>query len=306
MRFALQCFPERFMMRAKGSNMKNFVLVSDLHTEFWPFDMPDLRDQGVSAVLLAGDAGAPGEMANVMIALREKTGCPVYAVEGNHDLWRMGRKLRTWQKIREHNDGLLADANASGPEMKILRGGEAVCVDGVRIIGASLWTDGKLGSDSPELIRETLMNRMNDYKKMTIHDEVRGLWRKAFPEDLFREHRKDLTAILRALDTPFDGSTIVMTHHVPLKELLTPIILDDDTELSAGYGSDLGEQILTRRFDAWVYGHSHQPEHTTFFTPYGEAIFASNPRGYPKEKIRFNPAFTISVSGQPERTCSPA
>lgn len=268
--------------------MAKFVVMSDLNEEFHETDLGGLTES-VDAVLLAGDLGAPGDMAEVMRRTREAFDAPVYAVEGNHDLWRRGRKLRTWQKIRAVTDDKLAEMNREGHEMRVLRRGQSVVVAGTRVLGATLWTNGDLGDEPRIVIRDRIMNRMNDYRKMTIEDETRGIWRKAMPEDLFREHRADLAALLRALDTPFDGPTVVMTHHVPLAELLRPVMTSDGKDLRAAYGSDLLSVLADKRFDAWVYGHSHQPEDVELELSHGSARFVSNPRGYPDEIPEFRP-----------------
>lgn len=277
--------------------MADFLIMSDLHTEHAAFEIEEPASP-VDAVLLAGDLGKPGQMPEVMRAFRDRLGVPVYAVEGNHDLWRKGRALRTWEKIRAHTDAALAEMTRGGPEMRVLRRGAAAVVNGTRVIGATLWTDGQLGGDNPALIRDRLYSKMNDYRHMTYHDTRRGLWRKAIPEDLFVEHRQDLSAILTALDTPFDGPSVVMTHHVPLACLLRPVTSDDGTDLSAAYGSNLAGSVLHKEFAAWIYGHSHQGEDAMIPTPHGAARFVSNPRGYPHESLGFRPGKVLSVSGE--------
>ena len=278
--------------------MANFMILSDLHEEFSPLELSGVPDE-LDAVLLAGDLGAPGNMPDVMRGIRDVTGVPVYAVEGNHDLWRRGRTFRTWRKIRESTDQRLQEMSVAAPEMRVLRAGASVTVAGTRVIGATLWTDGKLGDEPPVFLRDRLLDRMNDYRKMTIEDEKRGIWRKAKPEDLFREHKKDLAGILSALDTPFSGPTVVMTHHVPLAELVRPILTSDGKDLRAAYGSDLSEVLMQRKFDAWVYGHSHQPEDVHLATRFGDARFLSNPRGYPGELPNFKPNVVLSVADDP-------
>ncbi len=279
--------------------MTDFLIFSDLHDEFSPFVPPRPEDLSgpVDAVLLAGDAGGAGTLPRLMVAIRDALGVPVYAVEGNHDLWRSGRRMRTWQKIRDHAAKTFAEAGP-GPELRILRAGQAAIVGDTRIIGATLWTNGRLGDEDPITLRERLKDRMNDYRKMTIHEPGKGIWRRAIPEDLFAEHRKDLSGILAALDTPHDGPTIVMTHHVPLAQVISPVLTPDGVNLVAGYGSDLGAEILTRKFDAWVYGHSHQPEDVVLETAHGSARFLSNPRGYPHERHAFDPFKRITVSAE--------
>lgn len=266
--------------------MKNFLVMSDLHTEFAPFT-PERGEGSVDAVLLAGDLGPVGEMAEVMSRFRDVYEVPVYAVEGNHDLWRRGRALRTSQKIRAHTDARLSQLCSCGPEMRVLRRGDAAWVGDVRIIGATLWTDGALNGEDPRVLRETLIQHMSDYRKMTISDETRGLWRKAVPEDLFREHRYDLSGLLDALRVEHEGPTIVMTHHVPFAELLAPVINENGVDLSAAYGSDLADAFADRVPDVWVYGHSHQNADRTLRIGNAELRAISNPRGYPGERTGF-------------------
>lgn len=275
------------------SNMKILVM-SDIHNEFSVMNFEETTEE-VDVVLIAGDLGKPGDMAHVMLKAREAYDAPVLAVEGNHDWWRSGRKLRTPQKIRAHTDKLLAKMNETGPLMKVLRRGDAVVLGNTRFIGATLWTDGRLNGADNEYDVSVMARVMSDNKKITIHDENRGIWRKATPTDFFREHRADLNGISKTLETDWEGETVIMTHHAPLRELIEPVRNKEGDDVSPAYASDLSDFMSGINADIWVFGHTHQPQDVSLDFGRGPVRFVSNPRGYPSEKHAFDPRKVIDL-----------
>ena len=103
--------------------------------------------------------------------------------------------------------------------------------------------------------------------------------------DTIAMHHRDRAGILSALDRPFDGPRVVMTHHVPIPEMIQPRFVGD--VLTPAFVSDLRPEITTRRIDAWICGHTHPPIETALDGAHGPIPFLANCRGYPGETTNF-------------------
>jgi Icc-related predicted phosphoesterase len=89
------------------------------------------------------------------------------------------------------------------------------------------------------------------------------------------------------LAKPFDGKTIVVTHHAPLKQSLAEKYAED--WVSAGFVNDL-PSLVRAPVALWIHGHTH-----TAFDYMAEGTrVVCNPRGYIDRRTRQleNPQFT--------------
>ncbi|MCE8001191.1 MAG: hypothetical protein HEP70_20380, partial [Rhodobiaceae bacterium] len=73
------------------------------------------------------------------------------------------------------------------------------------------------------------------------------------PSDTAFLHADHRALIETQLSTPFEGQTVVVTHHCPHPDLIgeTPCDLD------GVYGSDLRAMIDRFQPDVWLFGHPH-------------------------------------------------
>lgn len=81
-------------------------------------------------------------------------------------------------------------------------------------------------------------------------------------------HVQDKAAILAALRISPGGPTVVMTHHLPLRELIAP----------------------------WRIIGGHEGERQTLEGDHGPIRFVTSQRGYPGEGPEFDPAFVLDIS----------
>jgi len=63
------------------------------------------------------------------------------------------------------------------------------------------------------------------------------------------------TFLSREINTPFDGTTIVVTHHLPSE--LCNLDKYKDSIINEAFCVDLNREIETSHVDYWIYGHSH-------------------------------------------------
>ena len=166
-------------------------------------------------------------------------------------------------------------------------------IAGVRIIGATLWTDLKLYPPFRLLARTMVSAYMQDYRAIHTAPKTRFTI-----DDMLERHAEDKAAICSALCKPHDGPTVVMTHHLPVRELIAPMRTIGDHEkraISAGFASDIWEEIKGDNIHTWIWGHSHEGENWTGEGEHGPIRFVTNQRGYPGEGVAFDPGYMIDV-----------
>jgi predicted phosphodiesterase len=253
--------------------MTRILIASDLHLEF--SDMA-LDASAADVVVLAGDIheGAAGiEWAKARFDL------PVVYVAGNHEFYN-GEIGAVTAAMK---------AAADGSNVHVLDD-EAVTIDGVRFLGAVLWTDfGLYGEAVKAEAFEKCLKFMPDFKIVTYGTDI------FTPDDTIAIHRNSRDWIGARLAEGHEGPSVVVTHHAPHRGSLAPQYAEDP--VSAAFVSDLEPLILETRPDLWIHGHTHTP----FDYRVGETRVVCNPRGYTrkpnghKENPDFSPGFTVEV-----------
>jgi predicted phosphodiesterase len=267
--------------------MARFLVWSDLHDEFWGgFDLPDLSAP-VDGVLIAGDTHTLGRHLDIPAQAARKYGCPVVLIWGNHEPYGS-----IWSELLADETRQLKALREEGLEIRVLHG-TVTEIAGVRIIGATLWTDLKLYPPFELLARTMVSAYMQDYRAIRTASKTRFTI-----DDMLERHAQDRAAILDALSKPHDGSTVVMTHHLPVRELIAShrvIGGHEKRAMSAGFANALWDEIRSYDIHTWVWGHSHEGENWIGEGEQGMIRFISNQRGYPGEDVAFDPALILDI-----------
>ncbi len=227
-------------------------ILSDLHLEFRDYQ-PVETDADV--VVLAGDVHTKAR--GVAWALKNFTK-PVVYICGNHEYYG-GSLGRTLQKMK---------AEAAGTHVHVLHD-EAVTLAGIRFLGGTLWTDYRLTGNEP-LAQWDAQQRLNDFKK--VRDEQ---YRKVRPYQMSARHMRTRNFLMDRLAEPFEGPTVVVTHHAPCELSIHPRYHDSGDHLNASYASRL-DQMMGPPIDLWIHGHTHD---SWDYDMHGTRVLC-NPRGY--------------------------
>lgn len=267
--------------------MSRILYWSDLHDEFWsglPLsgELPE-----VDAILVGGDLSTRGRHVDRLVEIQSAFAAPVFMVRGNHEYYGSCRE----DLIAEEGERL-AKLRSDGVDIRVLDR-DVVHVGETRILGATLWTDLVLYPGHEDLIRRSVMRGMNDFSLISVRDEPRGRTRRLSPEDWLAMHAADRDFLLEELARPHPGPTVVMTHHMPCRELIHPMRERSFDPVNAGFASDLWPLFQGFKIDAWLYGHSHDGVRLTLDGAHGTVPFIANPRGYPREGAVFDPVFTL-------------
>lgn len=236
------------------------ALFSDLHLETYRPGAWSLPPSSADIVILAGDIASQGH--GLDWAARTFPGQTVIYITGNHEYY--GGSL-----------GKLAEMRARARQLGIhFLEQDTLVVDGVRFLGATLWSDFALfGADKAALGMAVAGQQIGDY-----FDIQNNRGKRLTPADTLRLHRQSLRWLDQALAQPFAGKTVVISHFAPHRQCVAPIY--QHSPVSPYFVSDLAPLLARHRIDLWCHGHTHT--NTDFITASGCRVL-SNQRGYPKE-----------------------
>lgn len=238
-------------------------IYSDLHLEFARFD-PTLSDADV--IILAGDIDIKSR--GVKWA-NEVFQCPVIYVCGNHEYYG-GHIEHTLRKMKD----------AAAAHVHVLEN-EVLILNQTRFLVTTAWTDYSSTGDVTAAKR-VAWDCMNDFTVIRTDERYRRLR----PDDVIAKSKAAYAWLTQELDKPFDGKTVVVTHHAPM---LDHVGDDLPAHLIAAYANDWPE--LVGKSDLWGYGHTHIAAR---FTQSGCRV-VSNPRGYPGQSTGFDPDLLIDL-----------
>lgn len=267
--------------------MKAWV-ISDLHllsAGTLPFPIPD-----ADICLCAGDVS--GSIRVTMECLERQIAplMPIVLVLGNHDYYS------------STIDGALEYAGrmTKGTVITVLEN-ESKVIGKVRILGATLWTDYLIpfGGKRPEL-------PLPERRDVAIHFGLRFLtdFRAIYgsksyggnglvaPDEIIGRHERSRIFLSNSLATPFEGKTVVLTHHAPSPKSRDVRFLGQPT--NAGFLSDLDKIIEDGKPDFWIHGHIHR----CFDYRMGSTRVLCNPKGYWHEKTGYQPGLVVDLDGE--------
>ena len=254
-------------------------VISDLHLDFADLTLP-----GGDVLVLSGDIcearHLKQDMYNKDIVLFEHEDklqrpdryyrflaeeCSKYRevvmVMGNHEHYGFN-----YQKTYAH-------IAANLPANVTLLENQTHTIDDVVFVGATLWTD--MNKTDP-LTMYHMRSAMNDYKQVTMFNEVKNVYHRLTPEKTVEDHYKSKQFIAETVENKFDQKFVVVTHHAPSKSSTKPQY-HDDTLMNGAYSSDLNEFILENpQIKLWTHGHTHD----VFDYMIGSTRVVCNPRGY--------------------------
>jgi len=185
---------------------------------------------------------------------------PVVYVPGNHEYYN--RRIDTLDnELREY---------VAGNQIHLLQNSQVV-ISGVRFLGCTLWTDFALfGSVGPSAL--LAQHGMNDY-----HVIGKGT-RAVKPSETLALHQESRAFLERTLAEPFDGPTVVVTHHAPSLKSIAPRYMDDS--LTPCFASDLEALVASSGAVYWIHGHVHDSVDYVL----GDTRVIANPKGYRGEE----------------------
>ena len=245
--------------------------MSDLHIEF--FDFEPHPEVPADVVVLAGDILT--EHYGVQWARKCFPDLPIIYVMGNHEFYD-ARYERVLERAREE---------AVKRHIQLLEK-DQVIIDGVRFLGTTLWTD--FAVEEPLLPRSIAYRYANG--SMTDFSIIRygnGMLSAQVSHDL---HKLARAWLIDRLAEPFDGKTVVITHHLPHRLSIDPRF--ERHPLNPAFASHMPE-LVRPPVNLWIHGHTHC---SCDYVVEGTRVVC-NPRGYGPADLneQFNQYLIVEV-----------
>ncbi len=241
-------------------------LLSDIHLEHQDYS-PAITDADI--VILAGDIA---EKDRGVRWANDRFRCQVIYVPGNHESYG-GHLDTTLEKMRK----------VAAPHVHVMDCDQVVLA-GVRFLGMTMWTDfaATCNVHQASVVAEAAMQ---DFKAIRTER-----YRKIRPTDLSRRSLDARRWLEAALAVPFDGPTVVVTHHAPSLRSLQGSPHAGGL-LDAAF-ANAWDDLVSKPVDLWVHGHTHVP---VDYLMNGTRV-VSNPLGYPGEIPDFDPQLILQLS----------
>src|ERR1700738_3488533 len=199
---------------------------------------------------------------------------PILMVLGNHEFYH---------RFVPHE---LAQARSHAAAFNIhVLENDTIVRGGVRFVGATLWTDYAIfGEANQAAVMNACASGMNDHRLIGWQKQP---WLRFRPQEAALLHRRSRTYLKDALTAPFNGPSVMVTHHGVHWNSVLPRFATDP--LTGAFVSDLEELILTTKPVLAVHGHVH---HSCDYR-IGETRILCNPHGYGAENPDFNGALVL-------------
>ena len=175
--------------------MGNFLVWSDLHTEFEDFDIPipgcrhgsrlDAPTcEDVDAILLPGDLATGGLHVDLLLRIWDIWRVPVLAVAGNHEPYG----AESYQSFIAIEQERIAHLRELGADIDVLRRKERI-IGNTRVLGATLWTDFELYPEMMPAAIEQVGRSLEAYSPIKWQDALGAHVRKLSVSGVISEHR---------------------------------------------------------------------------------------------------------------------
>lgn len=256
-------------------------LFSDIHLEFSPkqeFSLPPPRQSGIHFALLPGDIGHPTKPEYKQFLERTRKDYDHVIVSiGNHEYYaRQGSHhtpvdivLQTARRIAKETDCILLERDTFTFEHHEQR---------VTFLGCTLWSD-------IENFYYEAKQGLNDFRNIYIGETAphgRENTSDFLTPAMYHDwHKRDVAWLQQEIETRKEP-LIILTHHCPSKEIISPAYRNHP--LNPCFSSNL-DHLFTNNIKLWVCGHSHRPMQTYI----NNIPCGLNPRGYPGETQDFKP-----------------
>lgn len=243
--------------------------ISDIHNEFSIFDLPVTEVDGKAVLVLAGDIAIANRASSTLTPFLDSVTdrfAHILYIPGNHEYYSDGSLLRV--------DAKLENACKRYPNVHYMNRKTKV-IDGVKFIGATLWTDFNNGD--PRVTMEA-HSTMNDYNHIRTGTFAEPYARKIRPIDIMginADHRMFIEHEL-ILAHSMEEKVVVFTHHGPTLASRPNIIPSGPLDYAYYNASKIEDLIFDYKPLVWIHGHSHFPVDMML----GDTRLINNPRGY--------------------------
>lgn len=257
-------------------------IFSDLHLDAARIKPINIM-AGVDLIIVAGDTCEGALKAFEYLRRIVPMAIPIVMVMGNHEHYRRFVPVEL-TLARQHAPSF----NIHLLENDSVVVGDNAVVGGVRFVGTTLWSDYAIfGAANVNAVMNVCASGMNDHRLIGWQKKP---WLRFRPQEAALLHHRSKAFLNETLATPFDGPTVVVSHHAPHWDSVHPRFRSD--RLTGAYVSDLSALIETHQPTLWVHGHLH---HSSDYR-IGQTRVLANPHGYGSENPDFDGELVVEIS----------
>lgn len=153
-----------------------------------------------------------------------------------------------------------------------------------------MWTDYQLdgeGRSEHAFSMAVAEGRLMDHRQIAWRQLPR--YESFTPLHALNEHERSREWLKGGFGKPFDGPTVVVTHHGPHPNSVH--WRWKGSALNPAFSSDLTGLFWLGKPALWVHGHTHD----SFDYRVGDTRVVCNPKGYHSENPLFDPALVVEV-----------
>ena len=213
---------------------------SDLHLEFadnWRIlKQEEPMNVRGDILVLAGDIGYLGDdnyQTHPFWDWVTKNYQQVIVALGNHEFYK-------FYNLASMHDGLIGEIR---PNIHYYYNA-VVHIQDIDIIVSTLWANITL---EDAYITE---HSVTDFRRILYGEDILTF------ADFNREHKRCFEFIKQSVAASTAKHKIVVTHHVPSFQLMSPEFLG--SHINGAFTVELADYIATSGIDYWIYGHSHR------------------------------------------------
>eukprot|EP01116_Phalansterium_solitarium_P003412 TRINITY_DN14232_c0_g1_i1.p1 TRINITY_DN14232_c0_g1~~TRINITY_DN14232_c0_g1_i1.p1 ORF type:complete len:305 (+),score=45.87 TRINITY_DN14232_c0_g1_i1:534-1448(+) len=232
-------------------------IASDIHVEFFSNDnrmlSPDVITPSAPCLALLGDIGLAHEPRYEKFLLEMSRRFErVFFLAGNHEYYNTYGARYSLQQL-DAKMRSICEAHASRLQYMDRT---SVLLDGVRILGATLWTD------IPEQYQQRIQHNMADYHVIFFDDPASADARLFTVADSVALHRQQMAWLEAELQKAKAAGerVIVLSHHVPSPNQPSAPEFGGDPG-NHGFSTQLEQYFkegsLGYPIDVWACGHTH-------------------------------------------------
>lgn len=239
-------------------------IISDIHLEFTK-NFYIHASPKCDVVVVAGDL-SPITKNNIGIDwLVDNFDVPIIYVAGNHEYYNYPY---TVEKLEDYLREQLSKPKYQN--IHFLQN-ESIELLGAKFIGSTLWTDYNLYNTKSESMSYAELY-MNDFRNISFDGFINGTPGKA--QKFLDIHNESLEYLITELSIPYNGNTVVISHHCPAPGSIHERFLA--SPLNPAFTTDLTHVIKKLSPNYWIHGHTH----SSFNYMVGDTQIICNPLGY--------------------------
>ena len=251
---------------------------SDVHLEISNSKINFARPDA-DIIVIAGDLTYADRVSEVVKDIIYRYHLPIIYVAGNHEFYASHQRSSPFE-----TDQLLLklaerDSESWSHRFHVLDE-DTVVIDGIRFVGATLWTDFKLNLSNESQLSARMRNSENLLRDFTSIRMRSG--ERFSAADMIALNASNAAYLRHQMSENFNGKKVIVSHHLPHPACISERYQDSEANYLFSNSAEAFDDLLSsdKAPALWICGHSHEASDVLI----GRTRVVCNPFGYDFEK----------------------